>query len=453
MEEPQNIVFDLINQAEQFADHRIDIIIIANEPWFKGRDIASLLGYKNPLDALSKHIKTNYKTNLEELCKKYGVQDKRLLIGNQKKTIFINEAGLYFLIMKSELKLAEQFQEWVANDLLPKIRRQGEASYMQKLAESNTNIALLKKQNQEQRAVDALRIAALEESNTNFALLKKQNQEQRTVDAIEIAALKKTNIEFARQYVHYKSFVDNEKLLEQNQVFYIATTRSMALQGRFKYGGVKNSSEIKSRLATYNSGHADDDLMYFCKFHKCHKYKDIEERIGSILFQFKDKMESRKEMLHIRFEHLVAIVDFICDNYDKEIEYINHICKQILTDTIELDHNIPSPIDDFENSKHGKPVKKPAKVEKIDISNLNTEELHALIESIVNRCAIEQLKQDYDFATQKNIVDLELTWKLVGAYLDLYNRFNRKGWRQQFKDWFLEIKPKKLRIKGIELKI
>ncbi len=47
-------------------------------------------------------------------------------ISNQMNTIYINEAGLYQLIMKSKLPIADKFQDWVTGDLLPKIRKIGQ---------------------------------------------------------------------------------------------------------------------------------------------------------------------------------------------------------------------------------------------------------------------------------------------------------------------------------------
>ena len=84
--------------------------------------------------------------------------------------------------------------------------------------------------------------------------------------------------------------------------------------------------------------------MYVAKLFKCHNYKNIEERIGTVLMQFKDKPNSRKEMIHLRYNLLVEITDFICDNYDREVEYINAHCQRYLAETIESDGFIPEMI-------------------------------------------------------------------------------------------------------------
>jgi len=51
-----------------------------------------------------------------------GKQDLNL---NQKNSIYINESGMYQLIMKSKMKEAESFQDWVTDIVLPSIRKNG----------------------------------------------------------------------------------------------------------------------------------------------------------------------------------------------------------------------------------------------------------------------------------------------------------------------------------------
>ena len=47
---------------------------------------------------------------------------------NEKNTIYINEPGLYLLILKSQKAEAEEFQDWITSDVLPSIRRNGSYS-------------------------------------------------------------------------------------------------------------------------------------------------------------------------------------------------------------------------------------------------------------------------------------------------------------------------------------
>ena len=46
-------------------------------------------------------------------------------IGRNQKAVFINESGLYSLILSSKLPQAKAFKRWVTNEVLPQIRQTG----------------------------------------------------------------------------------------------------------------------------------------------------------------------------------------------------------------------------------------------------------------------------------------------------------------------------------------
>lgn len=92
----------------------IRAMIIENEPWFVGKDVAETLGYSNTRDALYKHVDVEDK----------GVANCDTLGGSQQ-VIVINESGLYSLIMSSKLPTAKKFKHWVTSEVLPSIRKSG----------------------------------------------------------------------------------------------------------------------------------------------------------------------------------------------------------------------------------------------------------------------------------------------------------------------------------------
>ncbi len=92
----------------------IRTVIIENEPWFVGKDVAEVLGYTNPSKALSDHVDTEDKLNNETL----------LSLG-QRGGWLINESGLYSLILSSKLPKAKKFKRWVTSEVLPAIRKTG----------------------------------------------------------------------------------------------------------------------------------------------------------------------------------------------------------------------------------------------------------------------------------------------------------------------------------------
>ena len=101
-----------IFRNEEFGEIRT--MVINEEPWFVGKDIAEKLGYSNPRDAIRKHVDTDDK----------GVSKCDTLGGSQKLTI-INESGLYSLILSSKLESAKRFKRWVTSEVLPTIRKTG----------------------------------------------------------------------------------------------------------------------------------------------------------------------------------------------------------------------------------------------------------------------------------------------------------------------------------------
>lgn len=86
------------------------------EPLFCAKDVAEALGYSNSRDAIARHVDAEDKTTVV-------IHDG----GSNYKTqaVFINESGLYSLILTSKLEGAKQFKHWVTSEVLPAIRKHG----------------------------------------------------------------------------------------------------------------------------------------------------------------------------------------------------------------------------------------------------------------------------------------------------------------------------------------
>ena len=84
------------------------------EPWFVGKDIAKVLGYNNPLEAVRDHVDEEDK----------GVS-KMDTPGGKQNIIVINESGLYSLILRSQLPEAKAFKHWITHEVIPSIRKTG----------------------------------------------------------------------------------------------------------------------------------------------------------------------------------------------------------------------------------------------------------------------------------------------------------------------------------------
>ena len=117
---------------EQFGSLRT--AKINNEPWFVGKDVADALGYKNTKDALINHVSDDDKRIVQrsEIATFENNIPKEALPVNfvsadipNRGLTFINESGLYSLIMSSKLPSAKQFKHWVTSEVLPSIRKNG----------------------------------------------------------------------------------------------------------------------------------------------------------------------------------------------------------------------------------------------------------------------------------------------------------------------------------------
>ena len=85
-------------QTFENSSFKVQCVCVSGEPWFKGRDVATVLGYANTTKAIINNVEEDDKKKMEEL----GNPCEGLLDANARKTIYINESGLYSLIMRSE---------------------------------------------------------------------------------------------------------------------------------------------------------------------------------------------------------------------------------------------------------------------------------------------------------------------------------------------------------------
>ncbi len=107
---------DAVTQHYQFKDHKVCGLLDENgEPWVCAKDVCEILGYSNHNEAIKYH------------CRKEGVANCYPLdtVGGIQYPTFINEGNLYRLIIKSKMPVAEAFEAWVCDQVLPSIRKHG----------------------------------------------------------------------------------------------------------------------------------------------------------------------------------------------------------------------------------------------------------------------------------------------------------------------------------------
>ena len=119
-----------IKKVFHYEENEISVIKSKGEIWFRGMDIAKALEYKRPHKAVLDHVNSEDKSSLECLQRvsQFGTLFKDTK-NEKKKAIFINESGLYSLILESKLESTKEFKRWVTKDILPSIRKTGIYDY------------------------------------------------------------------------------------------------------------------------------------------------------------------------------------------------------------------------------------------------------------------------------------------------------------------------------------
>lgn len=146
-----------MNELQNFNFNNLPVrtVLIDDEPWFVGKDVAKILGYANTKDALSKHVDDEDKLGSQITTS-----------GQKRNMVVVNESGLYNLILgaskqgkNQEIKeKARQFKRWITHEVLPTIRKHGaymtDAKLEEALLNPDTliNLATQLKQEREEKA-------------------------------------------------------------------------------------------------------------------------------------------------------------------------------------------------------------------------------------------------------------------------------------------------------------
>lgn len=107
-----------MNELQVFKNQEfgsVRTLVIDNEPWFVGKDVALALGYADTFGALKKHVMREDKLNCQ-------IDSS----GQKRDMTCINESGLYALIFGSKLESAQKFKRWVTSEVLPALRKTGQ---------------------------------------------------------------------------------------------------------------------------------------------------------------------------------------------------------------------------------------------------------------------------------------------------------------------------------------
>lgn len=169
-------------QLFNFENQQVRTLTVNEEPYFVGKDVATILGYKNGSRDINTHVD-------EEDKLRYQISTA----GQMRDQILINESGLYSLILSSKLPTAKKFKHWVTSEVLPAIRKTGSYQLPQtpeellSLTVQATN-HLTKRMNTVEEDIDFLMNKSEVDEKQRFKL-----QKARSKRAIEVCGGKDSN--------------------------------------------------------------------------------------------------------------------------------------------------------------------------------------------------------------------------------------------------------------------
>lgn len=169
-------------QLFDFKGQQVRTMLINDEPYFVGKDVAEILGYADSSSAVSKNVESEDKTTL--LLGQDGSNYK-------SKTTIINESGLYSLILSSKLPRAKEFKRWVTSEVLPAIHKTGQYNHeLSQFANMNRTDQLLMIATEQQKE--------MQQQNQRIAAIEQEIETTRYLHPGELDAIKKT----VQQQVH-----------------------------------------------------------------------------------------------------------------------------------------------------------------------------------------------------------------------------------------------------------
>ena len=119
-----------------FENKNVTTIVDQNSNvWFKGFDVATILGYVNTSKSIQKHVEVEDKLNRGQINNPPIAGGFK---GNESNQVFINESGIYSLILRSKLESAKSFKKWITSEVLPTLRKTGQYNMNHKTSDKKT---------------------------------------------------------------------------------------------------------------------------------------------------------------------------------------------------------------------------------------------------------------------------------------------------------------------------
>ena len=105
----------------KYSDKEILVVLDYDKKvWFNAVQICNILKYSRPRDILYKLVDKEFIKQLKNI-----VNDYKIFPNAQPNSLFINEYGLYSLLLRSKKNEAKKFFMWVVKNVIPDIRKKG----------------------------------------------------------------------------------------------------------------------------------------------------------------------------------------------------------------------------------------------------------------------------------------------------------------------------------------
>ena len=204
-----------------FEGRELTIIDKENEPYFLLRDVCDILDIG--------HVATVRKRLGDDVVSNYPIKDR---LGRTQQATFVNEDGLYDVILDSRKPEAKKFRKWITSEVIPSIRKHGAYMTPEKIEEVLLNpdtlikLATNLKEEQEKRK-QAERVIEKQKPKVLFAEAVETSKTSVLVG--ELAKIIKQNGYNIGQNRLFKWLRDNGYLMKRGNSRNLPTQMSMEL--------------------------------------------------------------------------------------------------------------------------------------------------------------------------------------------------------------------------------
>ena len=314
---------DLVNAIDTslaFNEQTVRVVGTSDNPMFVVKDICNILGIKNITD-VSKIVPEKWRGSIKSNTSS-GIQTMNI----------VNEAGLYKIIMRSKKPIAQPFQEFVCEEILPSIRKTGEYKYQkileEKLQESQQEVKKLTKKYIKQVK------EVFDEKNVVYLMTSEEGEKVREYTVGKATDLSKRKENYNHNKLHdfkviYYRPCKNSKFMD--------IIESVILMKLEKY-------RCKAGRDVFELPESYDITLFTKTFDECLKfYEDINDAIypKRTLSEDKNKQKERnekyqkehkeeiKEKMHEYYENNKEMLrDIKKDYYDKNVDKISEKHKK-----------------------------------------------------------------------------------------------------------------------------